>query len=84
MRRTTLKHLCETRWASRYRAVHAVKDLYDGVIKVSQDIEQDGKAGADAASLLKSISTFSFFFIVLCLDAVFSVINFSLSTCRRL
>ena len=73
---TTLKHLCETRWASRYRAVHAVKDLYDAVIKVLQDIEQeDGKAGADAASLLKSISTFSFFFIVLCLDAVFSVIN---------
>ena len=46
------------------------------MIKVLQDIEQeDGKAGADAASLLKSISTFSFFFIVLCLDAVFSVIN---------
>ena len=45
------------------------------MVKVLQDIEQeDGKAGADAAPLLKSIS-FSFFFIVLCLDAVFSVIN---------
>ena len=46
------------------------------MVKVLQDIEQeDGKAGADAASLLKSISTFSFFFIVVCLDTVFSVIN---------
>ena len=38
-----------------------IKDLFNAVIKVLQDIEQeDGKAGADAASLLKSISTFSF------------------------
>ena len=35
---TTLKHLCETRWASCYRAVHAVKELYDAVVKVLQDI----------------------------------------------
>ena len=53
---TTLKHLCETRWASCYRAVHVVKELYDDVVKVLQDIkEEDGKAGADAASLLKLI-----------------------------
>ena len=36
---TTLKHLCETRWVSRYRAVHAVKELYDAVVKVLQDIQ---------------------------------------------
>ena len=73
---TTLKYLCETRWASCYQAVHAVQELYDAVVKVLQDIEQeDGKTGADAALLLKSISTFSFFFIILCLDAVFSVVN---------
>ena len=73
---TTLKHLCETRWASRYRAVHAVKELFDAVVKVLQDIEEkDGKPGADAASLLKSISTFSFFFVIVCLDAVFCVVN---------
>lgn len=73
---TTLKHLCETGWASRYQVIHAVKELYDAVVKVLQDIKQeDGKAGTDAASLLKSISMFSFFFVVVCLDAVFSVIN---------
>ena len=54
------------------------------MIKVLQDIEQeDGKAGTDAASLLKSILTFSFFFIVLCLDAVFSVINILLQYLQK-
>ena len=73
---TTLKHLCETRWAFHYRVVRAVKELYDAVVNVLQDIEQeDGKAGADAASLLKLISTFSFFFIFVCLDAVINILS---------
>ena len=56
--------------------IHAVKELFDAVVKVLQDIEEeDGKAGADAAVLLKSISTFSFFFKIVSLDAVFHVVN---------
>ena len=36
---TTLKNLCETRRASRYRAVHAVKEVYDTMVKILRDID---------------------------------------------
>ena len=58
----TLKHLYETRLTSHYRAVHAIKELFEAVTKVLQELkEEEGKTGADAALLLKSIyiSTFS-------------------------
>jgi hypothetical protein len=71
---TTLKHLCETRWASRYRAVHSLKNSFEAVVLTLQAIsEEDPRTGHEADSLLKAISSFMFYFYILVLDSLLKV-----------
>ena len=70
----TLKHLCETRWASRYRAVHSLKNSFEAVILTLQAIsDEDPRTGHEADSLLKAISSFVFYFYVIILDSLLKV-----------
>ena len=58
---TTLKHLCETRWASRYRAVYSLNSSFEAVMVTLQAIsDEDPRTGHEADSLLKAIATFTF------------------------
>ena len=65
----------------RYQAIHAVKELFDAVVKVLQDIEEEhSKAGADAAVVEININIFIFRYDSMpgCMLSTYSQ-----STCRR-
>ena len=71
---TTLKHLCETRWASRYRAVHSLRSSFEAVVLTLQAVsDEDPRTGHEAESLLKAINTFVFYFYIIVLDALLKV-----------
>ena len=71
---TTLKHLCETRWASRYRAVHSLKSSFEAVLQTLLAIsDEDPRTGHEADSLHKAIASFAFFFYVTILDSLLKV-----------
>ncbi|KAI6657242.1 hypothetical protein LOD99_11146 [Oopsacas minuta] len=74
-RSVTLKALCETRWSCRYRAIHAVKLTYSAILQSLEDIAEHhaAKSGADAASLLRHISTFDFLIMIEILDYLFAI-----------
>ena len=73
----TLKRLCETRWSSRYRSVHAVFSNYSAILETLTFISEkdSSKSGADANSLLLNVSTFHFFFHLKVLDTLLEVTN---------
>ncbi|XP_062521178.1 zinc finger MYM-type protein 1-like [Corticium candelabrum] len=67
----TLKRLCETRWSSRYEAVHAIKSSFDAIINTLEAIStEDAELGPEASCLLKSVQTFHFFFYISVLEEV--------------
>ena len=67
----TLKRLCETRWSSRYEAVHAIKSSFDAIIHTLEAIStEDAELGPEASCLLKSVQTFHFFFYISVLEEV--------------
>ena len=71
---TTLKRLCETRWASRYRAVHSLKNNFKAVTLTLQAIsDEDPRTGHETDSLLKVISSFVFYFYIIILDSLLKV-----------
>ena len=61
----TLKRLCETRWSSRYRSVHAVFSNFSAILETLTFVSENdtSKSGADAHSLFLNVSTFQFFSI---------------------
>lgn len=73
----TLKRLCETRWGSRYRAVHAIFANYSAILEALSFISEHdtSKSGADANSFLFNISTFQFFFYTNVLNCVLEITN---------
>ena len=73
----TLKRLCETRWSSRYRSVHAVFYNYSAILETLTFISEEdtSKSGADANSLFLNVSTFQFFFYIKLLTALLEVTN---------
>ena len=73
----TLKRLCETRWSSRYRSVHAVFSNYSAILETLTFISEEdtSKSGADANSLFLNVSTFQFFFYLKVLNALLEVTN---------
>jgi hypothetical protein len=70
-----LKHLCETRWASRKRSVSAMKTTFSAVLKSLKHIDEVDKspAGANANSLLKAASQFEYLFVIYLLDEIFNI-----------
>ena len=71
---TSLKHLCETRWASRYRAVHSLKTSFKAVILTLQAISsEDPWTGHEADSFLKAIHSFVFYLYIIILDSLLKV-----------
>jgi len=82
---TSLKRLCETRWASRSLAFDAIRETYKSILKSLEFIDLNDKtaAGANAKSLLTACNEFEFFFTVTCLSEVFkrtSLLSVSLQT----
>ena len=73
----TLKRLCETRWSSRYRSVHAVFSNYSAILETLTFISEEdtSKSGADANSLFLNVSTFQFFFYIKVLNSLLEVTN---------
>ena len=57
----SLKRHCETRWSSRYSSVHTVKEKFEAILMTLEELFDDDAIGADTAAVLKSISTFQFF-----------------------
>ena len=59
----TLKPLCETRWESRVNSIKAIRyqigDVYDALIKLSQDTK-DAQCLTEALALAREIKTSSF------------------------
>ncbi len=78
-----LKHLSDTRWASRLSSLAAMKASYGSVIKFLEivDEKERNERGAKAAGLLRQIRDFDFLFYIYALNAVFeksSVLSISL------
>jgi hypothetical protein len=66
----SLQRLCDTRWASKYRAVDVVKSRYEAIIQTLELIAEDRECGLEAEVVLKSIATFHFYFLISVLDAL--------------
>ena len=73
----TLKALCETRWSARSQSLNSVLALFEVVIKTLDQISEEDATdvGAQAASLLKAVSTFEFILFLRILERVFSVLQ---------
>lgn len=70
----TLKLLCETRWASREKAVSSVMENFEVIICALEELsDEPGKIGGEASALLKSCATFEFFFYISLLNEIFHI-----------
>lgn len=70
----TLKLLCETRWASREKAVSSIMENFEIIVSVLEELsDEPGKLGGEANSLLKSCATFEFFFYMSLLNEIFHI-----------
>jgi hypothetical protein len=68
----TLKLLCETRWASREKAISSVMQNFEVIITALEELSgEPGKIGGEANSLLKSCATFEFYFYISLLNEIF-------------
>lgn len=67
-----LKHLSDTRWASRLTLLAAMKSSYGSVIKFSEIVDENerNEQGAKAAGLLKETQNWDFLFNIYVLHAV--------------
>ena len=73
----TLKRLCETRWHCRYECVCSIRICYKPLCEALKQISKTeaNQSGANAAMILKNISTFEFILNVTVLESVLSLTN---------
>ena len=74
---TTLKRLCETRWASRSRSFSAVLENFPVICAALKAIDTQDKnpSAANAMLLYKAIHSFEFVFVITLLDILFEITN---------
>jgi len=82
---TVLKHLSDTRWASRESSLSAMKQSFPSVIQFLQLVEEqeNNDVGTKASRLLKQVIDYDFLFQVYVLQALFaktSILNKSLQS----
>ena len=72
---TTLKHLSDTRWASRFNSFFAIKETYSSILLFLEIIDDNEKSeiGATAFGLLTAIKQFDFIFFVHVMCSLFKI-----------